>query len=138
MVELMQPTLVDTIADPAAGTGGFLISCNHYLAKHNDIMGLNERAYERYQHKTFYGMEFVQDAHRLVLMNLMLHNLDAVDDASGILYGDSLANEAKALPACSLVLSNPPFGTKKGGGLPTRDTPVTNNWPSCTSSITGC
>ena len=120
MVELMRPALDDTVCDPAAGTGGFLISVNHYLREHYDILALDEQAYERYQHRTFYGMEFVQDAHRLALMN-MLHDLDAVDDESGIVFGDTLANEAKTLPPCSLVLSNPPFGTKKGGGLPTRD-----------------
>jgi type I restriction enzyme M protein len=121
MVELMQPSLDDTIADPAAGTGGFLISANHYLRAHNDVISLGEQAYKRYKHHTFYGMEFVQDAHRLALMNMMLHDLEAIDDDSGILFGDTLSNEGKALPACSLVLSNPPFGTKKGGGLPTRD-----------------
>ena len=121
MVELMRPELDDTVCDPAAGTGGFLISANHYLRAKSDIMSLAPKAYDRYKHHTFYGMEFVQDAHRLALMNMMLHDLEAIDDDSGILFGDTLSNEGKALPSCSLVLSNPPFGTKKGGGLPTRD-----------------
>ena len=64
-------------------------------------------------------MEHVQDTHRLALMNLMLHRLDSDPKASGIRYGDTLGSEGKALGA-SLILINPPFGTKKGGGEPAR------------------
>jgi type I restriction enzyme M protein len=65
-------------------------------------------------------MEHVQDAHRLALMNLMLHGLDSDPNAAGIRYGDTLSPEGEALPKATLILTNPPFGTKKGGGLPTR------------------
>ena len=69
-----------------------------------------------YRNSTFYGMEHVQDTHRLALMNLMLHGIDG-----GIRYGDTLSPEGQALPPATLILTNPPFGTKKGGGLPSRD-----------------
>ena len=115
MVALMQPQLTDTIQDPAAGTGGFLIAANHYLREHNDFDALEDAQQRKYRNKTFFGMEHVQDTHRLALMNLMLHGL-----GSGISYGDTLSPEGQALPKASLILTNPPFGTKKGGGLPTR------------------
>lgn len=123
IVQLTRPVLDDVICDPAAGTGGFLISANQYLRQHNDIQTLGERAYEKYQHETFYGMELVPDTHRLAMMNLMLHNLAVDDKNAGILFGDTLSSEGQMLPTtrCSLVLSNPPFGTKQGGGTPTRD-----------------
>jgi len=121
MVELMQPTLDDVIVDPTAGTGGFLISAHHHIKKNTDITSLGEKAYEKYQHGTFFGMEFVPDTRRLAMMNLMLHDLAIDDKNSGILFGDTLSNEGKQLPKASLVLANPPFGTKQGGGLPTRD-----------------
>ncbi|HCE2648460.1 TPA: N-6 DNA methylase [Vibrio parahaemolyticus] len=121
MVELMKPTLDDVIVDPTAGTGGFLISAHNYLEQHNDIQELEPELYSRYQHKTFFGMELVQDTHRLGMMNLMLHDLAVDDQNSGILFGDTLSNEGKALPPASLILANPPFGTKQGGGVPTRD-----------------
>jgi len=121
MVDLMQPSLDDVIVDPTAGTGGFLISAHHYIHTHNDIMTLNEKAYDKYQHKTFYGMELVPDTRRLAIMNLMLHDLAVDDAASGILSGDTLSNEGKQLPQADLILANPPFGTKMGGGQPTRD-----------------
>ncbi|ANE56965.1 N-6 DNA methylase [Methylomonas sp. DH-1] len=121
MVELMKPTLDDVIVDPTAGTGGFLISAHHYIKQHHDINALNEFDYDQYQHKTFYGMEFVPDTRRLALMNLMLHDLAIDDRHAGILFGDTLSNEGKQLPPASLILANPPFGTKQGGGIPTRD-----------------
>lgn len=121
MVELMKPNLKDVIVDPTAGTGGFLISAHHYLKQHNDVSTLSEKAYGKYQHKTFYGMELVPDTRRLAMMNLMLHDLAVDDEHSGILFGDTLSNEGKALPPASLILANPPFGTKQGGGVPTRD-----------------
>lgn len=121
MVELMKPNLNDVIVDPTAGTGGFLISAHHYLSEHNDVDNLDDIAYDRYQHKTFYGMELVPDTRRLAMMNLMLHDLAVDDENTGIRFGDTLSNEGKALPKASLILANPPFGTKQGGGVPTRD-----------------
>mgnify|MGYP000476916285 CR=1 FL=1 len=121
MVKLMKPNLEDVIVDPTAGTGGFLISAHHYMDEHNDILELNESAYKHYQEKTFFGMELVSDTHRLAMMNLMLHGLSVDGKNTGILYGDTLSNEGKQLPQASLVLANPPFGTKMGGGEPTRD-----------------
>jgi len=121
MVELMKPTLDDVIVDPTAGTGGFLISAHHYINAHHNVRALDEKAYDKYQHRTFYGMELVPDTRRLAMMNLMLHDLAIDDDNPGIIYGDTLSNEGKALPQASLILANPPFGTKQGGGIPTRD-----------------
>ena len=116
MVAVMKPELKDIIQDPAAGTGGFLIAANHYLRKHTNQDSWTEAQQKKYHTSTFYGMEHVQDTHRLALMNLMLHGIDG-----GIRYGDTLSTEGQALPKATLILTNPPFGTKKGGGLPSRD-----------------
>jgi type I restriction enzyme M protein len=121
MVAVMQPMLTDVIQDPAAGTGGFLIAANHWLRTHNDFDTLSDAQQRKYRRHTFYGMEHVQDTHRLALMNLMLHGIDSDPEAGGIHYGDTLSPEGQALPKASLILTNPPFGTKKGGGLPSRD-----------------
>ena len=120
MVALMQPTLEDVIQDPAAGTGGFLIAANRYLREHDDPDSWTDTKQRKYRRGTFYGMEHVQDTHRLALMNLMLHGLESDPQAAGIRYGDTLSPEGEALPKATLILTNPPFGTKKGGGLPTR------------------
>ncbi len=120
IVALMKPTLEDVIQDPAAGTGGFLIAANRYIREHGDPDSWTEAQQRKYRRGTFYGMEHVQDTHRLALMNLMLHGLDSDPQAAGIRYGDTLSPEGEALPKATLILTNPPFGTKKGGGLPTR------------------
>jgi type I restriction enzyme M protein len=121
MVAMMKPTLDDIIQDPAAGTGGFLIAANHYLREHTNPDGWTEAQQKKYRRNTFYGMEHVQDTHRMALMNLMLHGIDSDPEAGGIHYGDTLSPEGEALPKATLILTNPPFGTKKGGGLPSRD-----------------
>ena len=121
MVELMKPQLGEVIQDPAAGTGGFLIASNHYIRKNNDVFELSEEEYFNFKNKIFYGMEHVQDAHRLAMMNMMLHGLDSDAPESGMIYGDTLSPKGQQLPKANLILTNPPFGTKKGGGVPTRD-----------------
>ena len=52
------------------------------------------------------------DTHRLALMNAMLHDIQ-----SKIILGDTLSNVGKEMQGYDVVLTNPPFGTKKGGGV---------------------
>lgn len=129
IVTVMKPTSEDTIQDPAAGTGGFLIAAHHYITNHEDIYDWPEQKQQAYYERTFHGMELVPDTHRLALMNLMLHGLANDPERSGIRLGDTLSNDYEKLGKATLTLSNPPFGTKKGGGTPTRDdlTFVTSN-----------
>ncbi|WP_421828818.1 N-6 DNA methylase [Larkinella sp.] len=120
LVTVMKPTLDDLIQDPAAGTGGFLIAANHYIREHQNPENWNKNQLEKYRTRTFFGMEHVQDTHRLALMNLFLHGIDFNPDAGGVHYGDTLSPDGQKLPGATLILSNPPFGSKKGGGLPER------------------
>lgn len=60
--------------------------------------------------------ELVHDIHRLALMNAMLHGIEGK-----IIFGDTLSNVGKELKDYDLVLTNPPFGTKKGSERTTRD-----------------
>jgi type I restriction enzyme M protein len=66
-------------------------------------------------------MEINQDTQRLALMNLILHDLEFDPQGGGIHYGDTLSSEVAVLPKATLILTNPPFGSKKGGGSPTRN-----------------
>ena len=116
MVSIMKPTLDDVIQDPAAGTGGFLISASRYIRDHNPGKWTQKQR-DKFILETFYGMELVHETHRLALMNLMLHGLESDLNAAGIHYGDTLTPEGKAkLPPATLILSNPPFGSKRGDG----------------------
>jgi type I restriction enzyme M protein len=120
MVAVMQPRLGDVIQDPAAGTGGFLIAAQRWMREHQEISELDTAQQKQIYERTFYGMEHVQDTHRLALMNLMLHGLESSPGKYGIWYGDTLGSDGQGLPPATLILTNPPFGTKKGGGEPTR------------------
>jgi type I restriction enzyme M protein len=120
IVTVMMPTLEDVIEDPAAGTGGFLIAANHYIRAHEKPEKWTDAQQKKYHRGTFYAMEHVQDAHRLALMNLMLHGLESDPSVAGIFFGDTLSDDYQRMPKATLILTNPPFGTKKGGGLPSR------------------
>jgi type I restriction enzyme M protein len=115
IVAVLKPQLSDVIQDPAAGACGFLIAANNHLRQSNDIYSLKDADQRRYARETFFGMELVQDTHRLALMNMLLHGIEG-----GVIHGDTLSDEHYKLPNATLILSNPPFGTKKGGGQPTR------------------
>ena len=117
MVELLDPQIGEVVQDPAAGTGGFLVAADHYIKKNNtDLFGLSDEEHAFQKHKAFVGMELVRETHRLALMNLMLHDIEG-----GLKYGDTLAPSGADLPKADVILTNPPFGSKKGGGRPTRD-----------------
>ncbi len=115
MVRLVKPRPLECIQDPAAGTGGFLITADRYIRDHNDLFSLRQSVNDFYHSEAFCGMELVPDAHRLLLMNAMLHGIEGK-----LLLGDTLSPDGNRLPAADVILTNPPFGTKKGGGLPTR------------------
>ena len=132
MVAVMKPTLADVIQDPAIGTGGFPVAANRYIREHSDPHNWTKAQQHKYRYNTFYGMEHVHDVYRMALMNLMLHGIDSDPQGAGIRYGDTLSSEGEALPKATLILSNPPFGTKKGVGAPMREFPFsTSNKQFC-------
>ncbi|HAA57590.1 MAG TPA: SAM-dependent methyltransferase [Myxococcales bacterium] len=117
VVQLIKPKAGELIQDPAAGTGGFLIAADRYIKDHTDDLFELDEQLQLFQRKSaFYGIELVQDTHRLATMNLMLHDIEG-----DILVGDTLSSKGTELPKVDVILTNPPFGTKKGGGRPTRD-----------------
>lgn len=117
MVALIQPQPGELVQDPAAGTGGFLIAADRYIKQRTDeLFDLSEAEQSFQRHKAFYGIELVQDAHRLLLMNMMLHGIECA-----VTLGDTLSPDGQRLAKANVILTNPPFGTKKGGGLPSRD-----------------
>ena len=117
MTELIKPELGDSCFDPACGTFGFMIAANNYVkSKNNNYFGLNERQQDFQINKAFNGVELVHETHRLALMNAYLHKVNG-----NIVLGDSLTQSAKGLKNFDVILTNPPFGTKKGGERATRD-----------------
>ncbi len=130
MVELLDPKSTDTIADPACGTGGFLVRAYEYLRKKYtsqegqienpddpsgepiysaDMLSAEERAH--IQSGMFYGFDFDVTMLRIASMNLILHGLENPN----IHYCDTLSGKMTelfpklAVNKFDLILANPPF-----------------------------
>ncbi len=107
MVACMRPEPMQTIADPASGTGGFFLSAyDHLVGNHK----LDKKQKAFLKHETFSGNEIVSNTRRMCLMNMFLHNIGEIDGNSAVSANDALI----APPAYSvdMVLANPPFGKK--------------------------
>jgi type I restriction enzyme M protein len=116
IVRLLQPQAGEIIQDPAAGTGGFLVAADRYIKdRTDDLYSLGEAQAHFQRYNAFVGLELVPDTHRLCLMNLMLHGIE-----DGVELGDTLSPDGERLDKADLIMTNPPFGTKRGGGRPTR------------------
>ncbi|MFM0481045.1 N-6 DNA methylase [Paraburkholderia strydomiana] len=121
IIHLSKPQVGETIQDPAAGTAGFLIAADAYIkSKTDDLYDLSEKQRTFQRNNAFLGMELVSGTRRLALMNCMLHGMEG-DDEGVVHIGNTLGSAGAALPKADIILSNPPFGTAKGGGGPTRD-----------------
>jgi type I restriction enzyme M protein len=124
MVAMLDPQPDHIIADPACGTGGFLIRTVDYLLRsHTSPSGIlreetDGEVYETWtgdelsgadwnhiQSGMFHGFDFDVTMLRLAAMNLMLHG---VEDA-GIRYQDTLSSGFTESERYDLVFANPPF-----------------------------
>jgi type I restriction enzyme M protein len=103
IVNVTRPACGELIVDPALGTAGFLVAAQAY-AMANRIKGVRKKA-------RFFGVELVRDTHRLALMNAMLHEL-----YGKIVLGDTLAVDGVRLEKADVIVTNPPFGAKRGAG----------------------
>lgn len=117
MTELIAPQPGERCNDPACGTFGFMIAADRYVKDHtNDLFDLSEEEGLFQQREAFTGGELVHETHRLALMNAMLHDIEGK-----IYLCDTLSNQGKVMNGFDVVLTNPPFGTKKGGERANRD-----------------
>ena len=116
VIRLLKPQAGEVVQDPAAGTAGFLVAADRYIKDQtDDLYELSQQQGFFQRHNAFVGAELVPDTHRLCMMNLLLHGIEG-----GVALADTLSPDGERLPKADLVLTNPPFGTKKGGGRPTR------------------
>lgn len=117
MTELVAPQAGERCNDPACGTFGFMIAADAYVKKHtDDLFDLDEEQQKFQKYEAFTGGELVHETHRLALMNAMLHDIEGK-----IYLCDTLSNQGKVMKDFDVVLTNPPFGTKKGGERASRD-----------------
>jgi type I restriction enzyme M protein len=124
MAELVAPQLGQRIADPACGTGGFLLGAYQYvltdLVRKNDPSKLSkdEDGFERAAisagltqkvkailDQSFTGYDIDTTMVRLGLMNMMMHGIDEPK----IDYKDTLSKTYNEDNQFNIVMANPPF-----------------------------
>ena len=94
-----------------------MIAAHEYVRRHtDDFFDLDQDTANFEAGDAFTGCELVHDTHRLALMNAMLHDMNGK-----IVLGDTLSSLGESFKDYDLVLTNPPFGTKKGGERATRE-----------------
>ena len=124
VTDLVQPKLGDNIADPACGSGGFLLGAYQYIvtdlakkAGAKDLMpdedgftrtsiaaGLTENAQSILQ-ATLHGYDIDATMVRLGLMNLMMHGVNEPN----IDYKDTLSKSYIEEAEYNVIMANPPF-----------------------------
>ena len=122
LVELVAPQLGHKIADPACGTGGFLLGAYQYLVTQLDKDKANKEADEdgfirssksallnektkTILGKSLQGYDIDVTMVRLGLMNLMMHGIESPN----IDYKDTLSKGYHQTAEYDIVLANPPF-----------------------------
>lgn len=124
IADLVQPKLGDNIADPACGSGGFLLGAYQYIvtdlakkAGAKDLTpdedgfirtsiaaGLTENAQNILQ-ASLHGYDIDSTMVRLGLMNLMMHGINEPN----IDYKDTLSKSYIEETEYNVILANPPF-----------------------------
>tara|TARA_R110001592_G_scaffold320639_1_gene598653 strand:+ start:3875 stop:5353 length:1479 start_codon:yes stop_codon:yes gene_type:complete len=108
MVEVMQPDVMDTVADPACGTGGFLLAAYDYMAPNAH----SKKEQKHLRESALRGNDIVDSVTRLCAMNLYLHGIGSADGDCPVISQDALAKEVGDNDRVDMVLANPPFGKK--------------------------
>ena len=108
IVDCIQPRPGEVIADPACGTGGFLLAAHEYLSRFN----LDRDQKRHLKFDALRGVELVDGVSRLCAMNLVLHGIGPENGVREppLRTDDSLRSEPKE--HADVVLTNPPFGKK--------------------------
>ena len=105
MVDLMQPSLQDTICDPAMGSAGFIVESAKYVQEHYKRELLKTDGMRHYKSGLLHGFDTDSTMLRIGAMNLMLHGVDNPD----VEYKDSLSTDNTDENKYTLCLANPPF-----------------------------
>ncbi len=112
IVSVVDPKLGETVLDPAAGTGGFLVEAFEHLKKQCK----KTEDFRQLQRGTLHGIEPKTLPYLLCQMNLLLHGLE---------YPEIVAVNALASPLremgdkdrVDIIITNPPFGGEEERGI---------------------
>ncbi len=107
IVDVVDPKIMETVADPACGTGGFLLAAYEHMKKQsNEIFKL-----DFLRNKALFGADNTPLVVTLASMNLYLHDIGT--KGSPIVCQDSLLDTSDRM--FDVILANPPFGTRPQG-----------------------
>lgn len=121
LVAVVDPSITDTILDPACGTAGFLISAfKHIKEKSNNKLTPDER---KRLIQNVVGYDISPDMVRLSLVNLYLHGFSDPH----ISEYDTLSSEERWNESFDVILANPPFMSPKGGIRPHKKFSISSN-----------
>jgi type I restriction enzyme M protein len=109
MMACLSPKPGETIADPAVGTGGFLLAAHEWVVDHHiEAMDVDDKRFLR--DETVHGWEIVDGTARLCAMNLLLHGIGGESEEElPVVTKDALTGKHGEY---EIVLANPPFGKK--------------------------
>ena len=109
IVDVIDPKITETVADPCCGTAGFLLAAyEHMRTQSRDV----ER--QRFlKNNALFGADNTSLVVTLASMNLYLHDIGV--NKSPILYQDSLIDTSDRM--FQIVMTNPPFGTRPQGSV---------------------
>ena len=109
IVEVVNPIIGETVADPCCGTGGFL------LAAYEHMKGQSKEAEKQkfLKNHALFGADNTSLVVTLASMNLYLHDIGVKQ--SPIIYQDSLLDTSDA--TYNVIVTNPPFGTRPQGSV---------------------
>ncbi len=109
IVEVVDPKINETVADPACGTGGFLLAAyDHMKGQSKDI-----EKQKFLKNNALFGADNTALVVTLASMNLYLHDIGV--NRSPIAYQDSLIDTSDKM--YQVILANPPFGTRPQGSV---------------------
>ena len=117
LVSVVEPTVEDTILDPACWTAWFLISAYKYILGQNtnkDWKVENKLELTKKLSKNINWYDISHDMVRLSLVNMYLHNFANPK----IFEYDTLSSEDRWNDDFDCILANPPFMTPKWGIQP--------------------
>ena len=109
MVEVTDPKITETVADPACGTGGFLLAAFEHMKPQS-----KEIAKQSFlKNNALFGADNTALVVTLASMNLYLHDIGT--EKSPIICQDSLLDTSEKM--YDVILANPPFGTRPQGSV---------------------
>ena len=94
---LAKPSVVRTLYDPTAGTGGMLSIAGEYLHEHNPQASL-----------AVFGQELNPESYAICKADMLIKG----QDVANIVFGNTLSDDGHPTKTFDYMLSNPPFGVE--------------------------